>query len=131
MSIVQTVFFYLFILGICLLLSRKADKNNNVKYVYLTILILALVGGLRHYSVGYDTEPYMLGIENFFKTKKIIWPYVSFSIPYGYFTSVVYHIYHNYNFLLFIEALIINFFLLRRFWDFRKASNFNFIVFLQ
>lgn len=130
MSIVQTVFFYLFILGICLLLSRKADKNNNVKYVYLTILILALVGGLRHYSVGYDTEPYMLGIENFFKTKKIIWPYVSFSIPYGYFTSVVYHIYHNYNFLLFIEALIINFFLLRRFWDFRKASNFNFIVFL-
>lgn len=130
MSIIQTVFFYLFILVMCLILSKKADKTNKINYIYFIALILAVVGGFRHFSVGYDTEPYMLGIENFFKTKKIVWPYVSFSISYGYFTSMIYYIYHNYNFLLFIEALIINFLIIIRFWDFRKESDFTFIIFL-
>ena len=122
----QTVFLYLFIVFIILLLSKNPNNSKNI----FIILILSFFAGLRHYSVGVDTRPYMISIESFFNLGKHVWPYTSFSNFYGYFAIFVYKIWHNYNFLLFIEALIINTLIVKRFYDFKDESSFGFMLFI-
>ena len=129
MTIFTTTIFYCCILCICTILANVAQKKDNKKILIPIIVILSMVAGFRHYSVGVDTEPYMLSIENFYKIHKIVSPYNTFAIGYGYFTVFIYNIYHNYNFLLLIEAFIINTLIVLRFWDFRKSSSFTFMIF--
>ena len=129
MTVFTTVIFYCCILVICTLFANIAQKKNNKKMLFPIIIILSLVAGLRHYSVGTDTQAYMLGIENFYKVREVVWPYTSFSTGYGYFTVFIYNIYHNYNFLLVVEAFIINTLIIYRFWDFRQNGSFTFMIF--
>lgn len=130
MTIFGTIIFYLSILFVCLFFASIAEKNNNKKLVFIIILLLTIVAGLRSVEVGFDTKPYMLSLENYYKTGMQMWPYNSFSNTYGIFVKFIYAIWHNYNFLLFIEAFIINYLIIKRFWELKEKSSFVFMIYL-
>lgn len=128
MSLEYTILFYILILIIVIFLSIIYKKKQSKLSFVLIILILSFVAGARASTVGADTEPYRLSIEHYLLVGSQQWPYVTFSSFYGLFVRIIYFIYHNYNFLLFIEALIINYLIIKRFTDF-KNNKFPIMIF--
>lgn len=129
MSDPETILFYASVATLSLLLCRFSEKSGKPGGLFLAILVLSLAAGFRDYSVGIDTSRYKNGVEYFFQYGRQYWEVV-FSYGYGYFTSFILHIWNNYSFLLFIQALITNGLIIARLWEFRKEASITFMVFV-
>lgn len=129
MSLEFTILFYILILSIVMFLSIIYKKKQSKLSFIIIVLLLSFVAGMRSNTVGIDTEPYRLSIEHYILVGSQQWPYVTFSNFYGWFVKMIYSIYHNYNFLLFIEALIINYLIIKRFTDFKDNDKFPIMLF--
>lgn len=128
MSDFATIAFYLCVGTIALLFCRQSERSGSPQGLFLAVLVLTLVSGLRDYSVGIDTFRYKMGIEYFYETGRPYWQVV-FSNGYGYFASFFLHIWNNYSFLLFVQALITNGLIAARLWDFRNGASLTFMLF--
>ena len=95
------------IFGIILI---KKSKRKKTIYLLLTFSVFVLVSGLRSYSVGTDTLGYYdifnrlgtFGIEQFRQTYNI-------EIGYIYLNLGIHNLFGNFQILLFVIAIIINF----------------------
>ncbi|MBE6638182.1 MAG: EpsG family protein [Ruminococcaceae bacterium] len=117
---------YFGLLLLCWLFAFWADRYNNKKCVWLIVLLLAFVSGMRAFSVGIDTAGYV----NSFRLIQI----GAFRYAYGleetfkYICFVFLRIIPNYTALLTFFALIIHGLIIWRLWDFRKVSSYSTMV---
>lgn len=117
---------YIGVLAICWLLAFQADRKDNKFFVWLIVLVLTLVTGLRGSSVGLDTKNY---VEKFSLIEQ-----GQFQYAYGLETSFKYicafflKIFPGYSVLLGILGLITNGFIIWRLWDFRSIASFSCMV---
>lgn len=129
MSEMQTALVYFGLIIITVWLCRFSERSKKPYGLLGSVIFLSLIAGLRDYSVGIDTARYLEGIEYFYNYGQPYWK-VAFSYGYGYFASVVLHIWNNYSFFLFVQALITNGLILFRLWDFRNIASISFMVFV-
>lgn len=114
---------YIGVLALCWVLAYCANRYNSKHFVRVIILLLTCLAGLRAYSVGLDTSNYITKFEVIEKG--------NFDLAYGLETSFKYICYillklvNNGTFLLLIFALITNFLIVYRLWDFRKIASFS------
>lgn len=112
--IISILFFYL------------ADKKNNKKIMICGIVILSLIAGFRGIKVGFDTAYYY---DAFLRDFPKSWQFEEkgFRIISNFFMNV----FNNHATVLFIiYAMITNFLIVYRLWDFRKKCNFTFMTLL-
>ena len=110
---------------IAVFFAKIADKYQNKKYIYISILIFSLIAGLRATSVGIDTKAYYYSFNNNF-------PYTWQFKENGFrvVSNILLNIFGDPVFLMIIYALITNVLIVNRLWDFRKKYNFTFMIFL-
>ncbi len=122
----QSYVTYIGVLFASWLLAFLADRYNNKKLIWVIIVLLTAIAGLRHTSVGIDTYSYytnfkilalghmdqVYGFENTFK----------------YFCYFLMNIYNNPTFIFTVLALITNGCMVLRLWDFRNISSFSCMV---
>lgn len=123
---ILSYFVYIGLLLLCGLFAYLADRYNSKKCVWLIILALTLIAGLRDYSVGIDTYNYVTKFE-----------YIAngaFRYAYGLEETFKYFCYFflklcpSNSALLALLALITNGCIIWRLWDFRKVSSFSAMV---
>ncbi len=113
---------YIGVLLVCATLALLADKYNNKKCIWVIVVILTAVSGLRAYSVGLDTHNY---VKLFAVIEDGIFEQAyGLELPFKYFCYIFLKIFPNYSLLLTACALITNGCIIWRLWDFRKISSF-------
>lgn len=124
-----TAVFYFSVVLLSALLAHISENGRTKIGLVLSTLLLVIVGGLRSYDVGIDTIHYKEGIEYFFINGEMAWNH-AFSVPYGWFTSGILHVYNDYTFLLVVEAAITNGLFAMRLWDYRDRISLSFAMFV-
>lgn len=123
---IRSIMLYTVLLAFCWLCACRAARRDDRKYVWLIILGLTLVSGLRGYSVGLDTQSYVskfaaiaagdfqeaYGLEESFKY-----------LCYGFLRIIP-----STTALLTALALITNWCVITRFWELRKIASFSCMV---
>ena len=118
---------YLGTLGCCLLLSHGAVRHQRKGFVWIQVLLLTLLAGLRGETVGIDTASYLekfqllaagdfagaYGLE--FSFKAVCFLVLKF-VP-------------SNTFLLLLFAFLTHGLILWRFWDYRQVSSYPWMVF--
>lgn len=108
-----------------LLLSWLGEKTGKQRYMWLIVLLLTLVSGLRGYSVGIDTKSYLrifryidLGI-----MRRIVQEKGFVATSY-----LLMKLWKNPSFLLFAYAGVTQLLIIRRLWDFREEASFTWMA---
>ena len=127
MSVFQTGCFYVSVALLSLLFCWQSEKSGRKTGLVLSVGVLSLAAGLRAFSVGVDTLPYLSGVEYFVQYGETHWQY-GFSYGYGVFCKAVLYACDDFTFLLFVEALITNGLIAARFWDYRNGSSLTFMM---
>lgn len=125
MNVIESTIFYLVVLFICIIFARIAQKKDNKKYLFVPIILLTLVLGLRSVNTGLDTLGYRTYLEWWFNNDLSI-----SRIGYKLLIKLVYGLWHNYNFFLIIEGFIINYLIIFRLWDFKKDISIDKCLFI-
>lgn len=118
---------YILELILIIIFSKRAMAFNHKRWVFMIITSLTLISGLRGLSVGLDTENYV----NIFKQidrndPTLIWRHIE--PGFIFICKILLTINHNYNFLLFVFALLTNTLIIIRLWELRSISLFNWSV---
>lgn len=119
--------FYIFIFLVVVLLARRAVRLDRLSTIFLIILILSLVSGLRAYTVGIDTASYKDIFDAILKNDATLaWR----NIERGFLliSRLLLYINSHTNFLLFIFAILTHSLIIMRLWDFRKMASFPWMV---
>lgn len=117
---------YIGLAAFCWLFSYWANRYQKKSLVWLIILTLTLISGLRHPSVGADTANYLRMFDLI--DRKL------FHLAYGLEESFKYIIYfllrilRNPRLVLILIAFVTNFCIITRFWELRKISSFTCMV---
>ena len=124
---IQSVFVYVGLPILLCMLAKYGEKTNSKKTVWLMVILVSLIAGLRAISVGIDTKTY----DTIFKyaangnVKSI----------YGVETSFIYicmgllNVWNSSHFLLFVFALVSHGLILFRIWKDREYISFAWSVF--
>lgn len=123
----QSIVVYLGLLFVSFGLAKIAEKTNIKKVVWLIVLLISLVAGLRAVSVGIDTRTYdhvFRLIEN--GTIKRVY---GMEKSYIYICSALLKIWANNHFLFFIFAWISNALIIFRLWKDREFIAFRWSIF--
>lgn len=110
----------------CFLAAYFADRYQKKSLVWLIILVLTLISGLRDPSVGADTASYLRKFELIGQGM--------FRLAYGLEESFKYIVYvlmgilRNPRLLLILFAFVTNFCIIIRFWELRTISSFPCMV---
>lgn len=124
---ILSVFFYIFVFLIVVLLARRAVRLERLTTVLIIILILSLVSGLRAYTVGIDTVSYRDIFEAILNNDPTLaWR----NIERGFLliSRLLLYINDHTNFLLFSFAVLTHSLIILRLWDFRKMASFPWSV---
>lgn len=111
---------------VCGLVAYYAERRQKKYAIWLIILALTLISGLRHPSVGADTASYLRKFELIAEGR--------FHLAYGLEESFKYIVYvlllilRDPRLLLILFAFVTNFCIIARFWDLRKVSSFTCMV---
>ena len=108
-----------------ILLALLAQKKDNKKLLVASILVFSLVSGLRSRSVGVDTAAYYNSFENQFPNT---WEFPE--IGFRCISNFLYTVFGNPTVLMVIYAIITNYLIIMRLWDFRKKCSFVTMVIL-
>lgn len=123
---ISSYLIYFGLLVFCWFCAILANRNNSKKWVWLIIIALTLIAGLRDYSVGIDTQSYV--------TKFAYIARGAFQYAYGleesfkYICYAVLKVIPNATVLLTLLAFITNWCIITRFWELRKVSSFSCMV---
>lgn len=117
-----SILLYVTLFAVCLLLARTAQKKNKTEYVWLIILALTLVVGLRAYSVGIDTANYvrMFQLVAREKSNRVYGAERSFLL----LVKALQIFHKSPSFILLAFSFITNTFVLFRAWEFRDRISF-------
>ena len=116
---------FIIFLIIAILFAKKADKYEKKRYIYVSIIILSLIAGLRGKNVGIDTQYYYDAFVNDFPKS---WQFTEEG--FRSITRILLSIFENPNIIMIIYAFITNFLILIRLWDFRKKCNYTNMIIL-
>lgn len=118
MDTILSLLLYVIVGIVCVLVSRKADKNEKRAF-WIIVILLTLLAGFRHETVGIDTPAYVeltaklrngwLSRLNNIDEKGFI--FLSF---------IIVNITKGYTWLLLVYSFIINFFVIKRLFDERE-----------
>ena len=113
---------YIGSLLLCWLFSYLAQRRNSRLYVWLIIFTLTLVAGFRDFSVGMDTQNYVVKFDLIANG--------AFGLAFGLEESFKYivhgllSIFPNMTFLLTLFAFVTSWCIITRFWELREVSSF-------
>lgn len=122
----QSLLIYLGLAILSFNLAKIAEKTNKKLYVWIIVILLSLVAGLRNISVGIDTKTYDMIFKNVSHGK--------FDLIYGveesfkYICDFLLKIWNNSNFLFFIFSFISNTLILFRIWKERSIILYRWSV---
>lgn len=119
----QTYIVYFGLLLIIFILALIAERSGEKKYVFLIIFLLSLVAGLRKYTVGIDTQGYIVAIQNISNG--------NLNLAYGiewtfrYICYAMSFIFKDPQMYLFLFALVTHGMIVYRFWELRNYISFR------
>lgn len=117
---------YIGLLAFCWLFSYLANRYHQKKFVWLIILALTLIAGLRDYSVGIDTQSY---VKKFGYIANGVFRYAyGLETSFKYICYAVLKFFPNATVLLTLFAFLTNWCIITRFWELRKISSFSCMV---
>lgn len=99
------MFIYLLLLFSILLLGMLLEKSNKKTYSILICIILTLIAGLRHYTIGNDTITYL----RFFNNALSSYMTSRYEIGFIYFTLFIRRITDNFTIYLLIISFLFNY----------------------
>ena len=117
--------YFIFILIPAIILCYIADKKNNKLLLFISIIYISLIVGLRGINVGIDTKPYYNAFLNDFPIK---WQFEE--MGFRTISRLLMEIFKNPSFLFLIYAFVTNLLIFLRLWDFRKKCDFSVVIFL-
>lgn len=124
---IQSIIIYLGLAVLCFFVARFAELTNNKKLVWVIVLTLSLIAGLRALSVGIDAKNY----DRWFKLiasgneKQIFGLETSFV----YICNIVLKLWNNTNFMFFLFALLSHGLVIFTLWKNREHISFGWGVF--
>lgn len=123
----MTIYFFMIIMTFGL--GVIFEKKNRKLYAFLVLLMFSLTMGLRHYTIGNDTQTYVnifyrisnLGIESYKGNEwlEIGWVYVNYFIS---------RFSQNYTIFLLLVSMIINIGLVYYIYKYSKDMTFSFLL---
>ena len=118
MDEILSLIFYVTVGIFCIIAAKRADRHPKLSF-WFVVIVLTLVAGLRHVSVGVDTENYF---ELLSKLRDGYRPRLNNIVEPGflYLSYLVMKYTGSYNLLITIFAFIINYFLIKRLFDAKK-----------
>lgn len=124
---IQSIIVYLGLAVLCFFVAKFAELTDNKKLVWLIVLTLSLIAGLRALSVGIDSKNY----DRWFKLiasgnqKQIFGLEASFI----YICNIVLNLWNNTNFMFFLFALLSHGLVIFTLWRNREHVSFSWGVF--
>ena len=122
----QSLIVYTGALSISFLFAHISEKRNNKYLVWIIVLMLSLIAGLRSVSVGIDTKTYDLVFSLI--TEGYLRPMYGIEKNYVLLCSFFLKLWNNHQFLLFVFAFITHGLILFRLWYERNHISFSFGV---
>lgn len=121
----MSTIFYLCIFLMAMLLAWLADRKKSRVLLFLLIILLTFAAGLRGRQVGIDTPGYYENIEAGF-------PYAWKFREEGFraVSNLIFRLTGNAQLVFVLCALVTNYCILERFWDYRKEASFSFMTLL-
>lgn len=111
----QSILIYLGLPLLSFFIAKYAEQTNNKKVVWLIVILMSLVAGMRDISVGIDTKTYdgIFHLVSLDKTNQIYGVEESFKK----ICEVLLHIWNNNHFLFFVFALLTHGLIIFRLWQ--------------
>ena len=125
-NMIGSILFFIGLLGVCLLLSYRAEKANKIKPLFCVIILLSLVSGLRGTSVGIDTPGY-INIFELIASGKSEYVY-SIETTFKTICSIIAKVWDKPVALFLICSVITNALIVVRLWDFRDKASITWMV---
>lgn len=122
----QTYIIYIGLLLVCYLVSKDAEKKDKKNKIYIIIILLTLVAGLRGESVGLDTNSYMTKFE-YISNGQFGYAY-GLEMGFKLLCYVLLRIVNNSTFLFLCLAFVTNALMILRFWDYKDIASFPCMV---
>lgn len=120
---------YVILIVAILIFGMLFEKNNKKVYSIIMMILFTLIAGLRHYTIGNDTIPYLNGFNNIlisgynaFSTSRFEKGYILLNLIIGKFTN-------NFTVMLIICSLIINIFICNFIRSNSKSMCISFLLF--
>lgn len=123
----QSILIYVGLAIASFVIAKYAETANSKKAVWLLVVLLSLVAGLRAVTVGIDTKTYDK-IFNLISLGEVQSIY-SIEKSFIYICAVLLKIWNNSNFLFFIFAFVSHGLILFRIWKDREHISFRWSVF--
>lgn len=129
-AIIGTLVFYF---AICLLLvyfASKIDANKSARFcMFMLILVLTLVSGLRHYTVGIDTPGYV-SLISMLRGRYL--PQLNNITEQGFIflSFLLVNASKGYTLALVVYSLITNSLIVLRLYDYREKISFTWSIFI-
>lgn len=121
----MTQVFFILVYIILWRLAKVSDKHNNKYIMIICSLTLAFISGLRGERVGIDTRFYMNAFNNNFPV-----PWQFKEVGFKFISRLLMGIFGNAMALFLIYAIVINYLIISRLWDYREKCNFPFMFLL-
>ena len=122
--------YYTLILIILVLGLRCNNEKNKKRYVIFICILLSLVSGLRHYTIGNDTSIYLNGFNNMLYYGKNYFNISRLEIGYNIIVFLFTRISDNFNLYLFVLSLFINLLIGNLIIKHSKNISFSLILFI-
>ncbi len=116
---------YILAVVLTIFLAVKAEKKTKVKYVYLIILVISLLSGLRDISVGTDTKHYYRILSNIANGSN-----TSLEVGFVFLSKFLLNIFHDIRPLFIIYAFVTNGLIVKRLWSLKNYAPFSAMYFL-
>ena len=120
----RSYFIYFGILFVCFFLAEQAEEKNNKKYIFWIAVILSFFMGFRNKTVGIDSKAYYNMFNNVYQNIAIASEY---NDP-GFYriTRIIMKIRNDPYFVFLVIAIVTNFLVVYRLWDFKELSSFKY-----
>lgn len=127
-KVVSSLLLYLSVLALCLIAAYRAKYTPRLSFWFI-VIVLTLLAGLRHQSVGIDTTPYVDLLSPL--REGFSWRQNNINEPGFLFLSyILVNISKGYTLMLTVFAFIINFFTVKRLFDLRNDISFPWAIFI-
>lgn len=114
-NVILSLIFYILIGAACIIAAKRADKHPKLSF-WFVVIVLTLLAGMRHVSVGIDTENYfdlLSKLRDGYHSRLNNIDEPGFLL----LSFVVMRLTGSYNLLITIFAFIINYFIVKRLFD--------------
>lgn len=118
MNVILSLIFYFCIGVACIIAAKRADKHPKLSFWFI-VIVLTLLAGLRHVSVGIDTQNYFNNFTQFESGYKSTINNIN-EPAFLMLSYVILKLTGSFNLLLTVYALIINYFMIKRLFDMKN-----------